>query len=114
MAYPNVCTKKYIPVKSDVFNINIRIKQIDSSYFILWNRISQKFEIHSKEQKGGSFCLELPFNCLDARTLEYVRKYRSQNAKEIFAEIDKENEHLNRIRENETGEMLEEMRRMIL
>lgn len=102
--------KKYIRVHHDVFDISNRIKRIDESYFILLNRISGLFEVHSSLQAGGSFCLELPFPSLDARTLTFVRKYRCSRAKEIFAEMEHDNEILRRREEKNAMDILDETR----
>ena len=113
MAKAGVFTKKYVPIMRDTFNIVSRIKQIDSSYFILFNKLSGLFEVHSSEQRGGSFCLELPFSCLDARALTYARKYRTERAKEIFAQMEKENEILEKRRKAEEKDFAEEVRRRL-
>lgn len=85
-------SEKYIPVRSDTLNICDRLKQIDKTYFVLFNRNSGKFEIHSSAQTADSFCLELPFPFLDERTVVYARKYRRERANEIMKEIDFANE----------------------
>ena len=87
-------SENYIPVCSDSLGIIDRLKEIDGSYFVLLNHTSGRFEIHSSLQGQDSFCLELPFPFLDARTLTYVRRYRRERAKEIMEEIDRENEKL--------------------
>lgn len=106
---------KYILVRSDSLGITDRVKEIDNSYFILLNRKSEKFEIHSSLQKDGTFCLELPFPFLDARTLTYVRKYRRERINDIIEEMDRENEKLQARekakREDVMGEALEKARR---
>lgn len=113
MEKAGVFTKKYIPIFRDTFDIVKRIKQIDSSYFILFNKISGLFEIHSSKQKGGSFCLELPFPCLDARTLTFARKYRVERAREIFAQMERENETLEKRRKAEEADFAQEIRRRL-
>ena len=55
MAQPGVYTEKYIPVFSDTLDVLNRIQQIDHTYFILLNRITGKFEVHSCAQANGSF-----------------------------------------------------------
>ncbi len=111
MAQPGVYTEKYIPVLSDTLDVLNRIQQIDHTYFILFNRITGKFEVHSCAQADGSFCLELPYPCLDARAVEFVQRYRSARAKEIFKEIERENSlrQERKIREikNTAGEVME-------
>lgn len=113
MARPGVFTKKYIPILRDTFNIVKRIKQIDASYFILLNKISGLFEVHSTKQQGGSFCLELPFPCLDARALAFAREYRVERAREIFEKMEKENELLQKRQEAKEKDFAEEIRRRI-
>ncbi len=103
MAQPGIYTEKYIPVFSDTLDVLNRIQQIDHTYFILLNRLTGKFEVHSCAQAGGSFCLELPYPCLDARAVAFVQRYRSARAKEVFAEMEQANGRLEerRIREME-------------
>lgn len=113
MEKAGVFTKKYVPILRDTFDIAKRIKHIDSSYFILFNKISGFFEIHSSKQKGGSFCLELPFPCLDSRALTFARKYRVERAKEIFAQMERENEILEKRRRAEENDLAEEVRRRL-
>jgi len=83
-------------IQSDTFNIVSRLKQIDSSYFIVFNYRARKFEVHSKEQKGSTLCLVLPYSLLDERTLLHVKKTRSENRKQFLIEMEKENEKLER------------------
>lgn len=84
--------KGCVLIESDALDIVQRLKEIDESYFLLLNRETGRYEIHSSAQQGDSFCLSLPFDALDARTLAYARRYRRERAEEIFKEIDRENE----------------------
>ena len=84
-------------VKSDVFNISKRIKEIDRSYYIVFNTSSNNFEVHSESQLDNSYCLTLPFSELDERTLTLTRKTQSANIERILEEI----ELGNALRENE-------------
>lgn len=104
MALPGVYTEQYIPVLSDTLDILNRIQEIDHTYFVLLNKNTGKFEVHSCAQAGGSFCLELPYPFLDARTLSFVQRYRSGRAKEIFEQMEKENDTLQRRRLRDAAE----------
>ena len=86
--------KNLIVIKNDVFNISKRLKKIDKNYILVRNISSKCFEIHFK--KVGNLQLKVPYNNLDYRTLEYVRKTRTDNIKAVFDEIDKYNENLTR------------------
>ena len=84
-----VSTKERVAVTSDVFGIVERIKEIDPDYFIMLNRETQRFEVHIKGQLCTLGC-ELPFDELDARTLEYVRAHHSSRIAAIQREIELE------------------------
>ncbi len=86
--------KKLFEIKSDCLGIVDRIKAIDGDYFIMRNLDTNKFELHHSGQKKGSYCLTLPFDCLDERSVFYVLKTRVQNSDEIFKEIDSYNQKL--------------------
>lgn len=83
--------KKYYLIENDVYFISQRIKEIDKSYFIVFNCEKNKFEVHALGQMGGTYCFTLPFDMLDARTLDYTLKTRSQNLAKLIEEIDKQN-----------------------
>jgi hypothetical protein len=84
--------KNQTVIYDDNFFITQRLKDIDESYFVVYNFDKQKYEVHSDAQKGGTYCFTVPFNSLDARTLTYAKKTRVNRRKEIIDEIDRENE----------------------
>lgn len=81
-------------IKLDTDNLYIldRLREIDNSYFIVYNLDRKCYEVHSSEQRGGSYCFTSPFSILDERIVEYARKTRSIRQDEIIKEIDLENE----------------------
>ncbi len=76
-----------VEINNDIYFINSRIKEIDKNYQIYFNTAKKSFEIHNREQIGGSYCLTVPYSLLDARTIEYVRETRVENRKELFEKI---------------------------
>lgn len=84
--------KKQKVIESDVFDICKRIKELDPSYYIVYNFQNNKFEVHSNYQRGNSFCFIVPFDALDARVLEYARKTSVARKDKLIEEIDRENE----------------------
>lgn len=80
-----------INIETDVFFITQRIKDIDENYFIRFNTKTKKFEVHHKEQPGNTFCLSVPYNALDGRTLELVQKTKIENFEKFIQQLDKEN-----------------------
>lgn len=81
-------------INSDLFNITGRIKNIDKDYFIVRNHQTEEFEVHHSKQIGDSFCLSIPYDRLDERTLKRVRETRIEYIDKIREEIKKNNEAL--------------------
>lgn len=86
--------KDYVFIDSDNLFVCQRLKQVDPSYRVVFNLKKQKYEVHSVEQVGGSYCFTLPYPCLDERAVEFALKTRRKNSDKIIAEIDKYNENL--------------------
>ncbi len=80
-----------IEITSDVYDIANRIKYIDRNYYIVYNTERNNFEIHCHGQTDGSYCLTLPYNSLDERSLNYVYKTESKNIDKILEEIKNDN-----------------------
>ena len=83
-----------IKVLFDVYNISKRIKNIEKGYYVVYNTLKQKFEVHSSSQLGSSYCLTLPYDKLDERALKYVRSTMSTNIDEILNKIENDNQIL--------------------
>lgn len=98
-----VSTRERIAVTSDVFGIVDRLKEIDDKYFVMLNRMTGKFEVHVRGQAMTLGC-ELPFDELDARTIEHVREHHSSRIKAILSEMEEQErrmelEHAAKLRE---------------
>lgn len=79
-----------INVKDDVLDIVNRIKQIDSSYFIIYDTNKNIYELHCLEQPLSTFCLTL-YDKLDERSVNKTLKTRKQNKDALIEEIEKNN-----------------------
>ncbi len=96
-------------IQSDTFFICERLKEIDESYFLIFNFEKQKFEVHSSAIFGSTYCLTVPFPVLDERTIDLVKKTRANNVDKIIEEMDRENEKLEKRREKEAIDCLKEV-----
>ena len=94
-----------ILVKSDVYNINKRIKKFDSSYRLVYNTASKRYEIYSNrlgfavELVGGvplSYVCEIPYAELDMRVIQHLYDTSVENIESIIKKIDDENLRLER------------------
>ena len=83
----------YQIIKNDIFNIAKRLKSIDSKYFIVFNSNRNKYEVHYTRAKN-IYELTIPYDKLDARTIDFVLKTRIQNKQKIFEEIENSNKKL--------------------
>ena len=97
-----------IHVESDVMDITKRLKEIDLNYFVMFNPRTQKYEVHHAEQIDGTLCLNLPFDELDSRAIDYVQKHRIENFKRIIAEMDAHNEKLKMERLSKSKDIAEQ------
>lgn len=79
------------PVITNVHNIPERLREIDAGYFVLRNHDTQTFEIHHREQPHNTFCLTVPYDELDERTLQLVLKTRICNAEKLFSQMEEHN-----------------------
>lgn len=83
-----------IEIKDDMFDICRRLKNIDSSYFILYDKCRGKYELHSTAQYGNTYTLTIPYNRLDKRTIDYVLKTRRENIKKLISDMEENNKKL--------------------
>lgn len=100
--------KNLIQIFTDPFFICQRLKEIDRSYFVMFDLEKKNYQLHSSEQKGNSYCLTFPFEGLDARAVEHARKTRVENEEKIIEEIDRENKRLEKKLINEEINRLKE------
>lgn len=79
-------------VKHDTCDISNRIKQIEDGYFILQDCVNGKYEVHSTYNIGNTYCFAVPYNVLDARTLDYCRETRAES--NVLLRIKQNNEKI--------------------
>ena len=101
--------KNQIVLESDVFCICDRLKEIDPSYFVIYNFSRKKFEVHSSQQKDSSYCFTVPFNFLDDRTIEFAKKTSVSRREEIIKEIDLQNQLIENKVQKQAIECLKEV-----
>jgi len=78
----------------DLFDITSRIKEIDSGYFVVHDNKYRRYEVHSRSQKGNTFCFVVSYDRLDARVLEMARKTRVERLDKLLKEAEKSNEQM--------------------
>lgn len=81
-------------VENDLFDVSRRIKEIDQSYFVFYNYEKRRYEVHSTAQRGDSLAVVIPFDRLDARAVDRVRRTRSENVARLIEETERHNKLL--------------------
>lgn len=98
-----------VVVDKDVLGITDRIKEIDKEYFLVFNALDNRFEVHHADAKPYTRCLTLPYERLDARAIDYVNSTRVENAKQMIYEMDRHNEALEAQKKKELLNQMEEL-----
>lgn len=63
-----------VRITDDVFFIASRLKEVDPTYYVVYDTEKRRYEVHSDGQRGNTLCFVVPFGRLDARTVEYARR----------------------------------------
>lgn len=84
---------KLIKIYNDLFDIAKRLNQIDKSYFIVFNKHKNRFEVHYKKQRGNSLSFVVE-NKLDASVLKKSVTTSIKFASKILQQIEKENDYI--------------------
>lgn len=79
-----------IKIESDVFDIVDRIKDIDDGYFIVFDDIKNKFEIHNTNQ-SNTYCFTSKNDAIDERIINEVLMSLVSNIDTLMEEIDRIN-----------------------
>lgn len=91
-----------IPVFSSVYSIPERLYEYDSSMFVVWNVTERRYEIHCLDHVGDTFGMPVPYYELDSRIVERVKRSDLRlHGRDIFRQIDENNERLERSRERQ-------------
>ena len=83
-----------IEITCDVCDIAQRIKEVDENYFIVFNVLTGRFELHDRSNRD-SFACELPYSELDARSVHHARMTRIERIEGLLRELDEHNKRIN-------------------
>ncbi|MCL2598367.1 MAG: hypothetical protein FWD76_00440 [Firmicutes bacterium] len=81
-------------IHEDLFDIAKRLQEIDPTYFVVYDKLLQRYEVHSSEQRGNSLCFVVPYASLDVRTLHYANQTRAQNLQKLLLQMEQNNQKL--------------------
>ena len=86
-----------VKIEKDLFSISDRLKEIDGRSELFRNTIAHRFEVYIER----ALQFVVPFQRLDARTIDFARKTRIERREKIVQEIDELNARLEKQKEKE-------------
>ena len=83
---------------TNVCQIPERLEEYDPNFFLVFNCVTQKHEVHCLGNLGSSYCFTVPFEEVDSRTLNMVERndLKKKRLKDIIHDIDSHNEKVER------------------
>ena len=81
-----------VRVGGGVYDVEMRLKEIDSGYFLVRNTMRNRFEVHHSAQAYSTLALVVPYGALDARTVALVQRTRIQRMEEEIRAMDAHND----------------------
>lgn len=83
---------------TSICKIPERLEEYDPNFFMVFNCVSQKHEIHCLGNIGNTYCFTVPFEEIDSRILDMVEKndLKKKRLKDIIHDMDKHNDALER------------------
>ena len=80
-----------LEIKSDALNIVQRLRAINNTYRLFYNKKSKKYMLYQIKNNllPKMYCLTFPYNLIDERMIEYTLKSEVQNRNAILEEIEK-------------------------
>lgn len=97
-----------IEIHEDLFDIAARLRSVNENYRLYYNKICDRYEVHNVLQRPSTLAFVVPYKELDARTVEYARFSRVQNAEKVFRDIEKHNQNLEKQQEKRSKEEIRE------
>jgi len=86
-------------IHDDVLGIATRLRMIDDGYFILFNIMSGKYEVHNTYNRGNNtHSFTVPFNTLDVRTIDHCQKTRIENSDKLIKQMEEHNKRIDETR----------------
>ena len=85
----NIWRYKVILITNDLFDIASRLRSVNDSYRLYYNTQNHRYEVHNAATDALEFVL--PYDELDARSVEYARYTSVTNAETLFEEIERNN-----------------------
>ena len=81
--------RKLIEITNDLYDIAWRLRSVNECYRLYYNTQKGRYEVKNSVTHALEFVV--PYDELDARTVEYARYTSVANAEQVFSDIEKNN-----------------------
>ena len=81
-----------IEITNDLYDIAWRLRSVNECYRLYYNKEKGRYEVRNSNTCALEFVV--PYDELDARTVEYARYTSVSNAEQVFRDIEKNNARL--------------------
>lgn len=90
-------TTELTEVTNDLFDVAQRLKSVNPNYKVYYNPQTDKFEVHDVSKPcGNTLTFIVPYNELDARTIDFALFTRVENAEKLFRDVEEHNNKMQR------------------
>lgn len=82
-----------IAINNDLFDIADRLKSVNPCYKVFYNVAKSRYEVHSdgKHAEENTLAFVVPYESLDARTIEYAQKTSVANVSKLVKKMEENN-----------------------
>ena len=79
-----------IKIEDDLFEISKRLKEVDDTYFVVYDTVKKCFEVHSTMQDKNTFCFVVGSK-LTCYAIEKAQKTKISRLKTLIKRVEEEN-----------------------
>lgn len=100
-------SKNFKVIDRHISRVPKQLKKIDAGYFVVWNDLKGKFEVHNENQSGSSLAFVVHAEELDNRTMIKARETAIHRADELMDKIRKSEKKMEADKRKKAGDAFE-------
>lgn len=98
------------PIFTSTHDIPEQLFQYDPTFFMVYNNVKDKFEIHNLDQIGDSYCMTVPYKELDVRTIQWLWQCDIRvHGRDIFRALERDEQRMEKRKEREFKNWVEDV-----
>jgi hypothetical protein len=109
MAKENEYSLNLAPVMRNALDIPQRLKELDNRLFVMFDIITQRYEIHRSDLEPNTRMMVLEYDQLDGRAINKIKYGMKKTATDTVKEVLKYNENLRKYKDKKSKEVIRDM-----